>query len=543
MVWSLIGVCCSIWCSSHCLPHRRMGWYDLLRVHERHLGVCLTLCTDCCGATTLRCVLSCRWRALLFVGGNSQDLELLCSWTSKHSRLLVDTVRVHSSVNVITILCEVGHVRLLADEDVTVGIDSRTWHTYFLNFVHRHVKGCRRILALRSLTCVLDSIQSLDMRILASLSLAILVKVDWCDTFVAIIVIASDGPSSGTSARELGNRYLSLSNDAISRLTSVKVYIEAIDTCGVHVGRSNTLLTDGNHGVAEVLIIDSSVLVVVWRIIVDHSVVYGSNIYTIILIYLILLFLHETVCDGLHARCITTIRHELLTWHPLVVLQSLLILSVVVCHIDFILRFGSTVWVNFRQELAHDLLTGLIERPCYCTILTCSCCHCILGSICAGFEARTSYLSRYWLRKNHWLFHVLSWILCVLWIEVLLGFWSLLLLLVLQSYLNSLAFLVQVYIRDVTSIKSQVLLPHGVWIQCLIHAISTILLNLLRHAAINATGPAGCWRFDSCVVIERAAIASWGRRRDWACCLEPCSSTHGCRACYHATCIRWLLVN
>ena len=541
MIWSLIRVCCSIRRSSHHLPHRSMGWHDLLRVHERHLGVCLTLCTDCCGAATLRCVLSCRWRALLFVGGNSQDLELLCSWTSKHSRLLVDTVRVHSSVNVITILCEVGHVRLLADEDVTVGIDSRAWHAYFLNFVHRHVKGSRRILALRSLTCVLDSIKGLDMRILASLSLAILVKVDWCDSFVTSIVIASDGPSSGTTTRELCNRYLSLSNDAISRLTSVKVYIEAIDTCGVHVGRSNTLLANANYGVAEVLIIDSSVLVVVWRIIVDHSVVYWSNIYTIILIYLVLLFLHETVCDGLHAGCITTIWHELLAWHPLVVLKPLLVLSVVVCHIDFILRFGSTVWVNFRQELAHDLLTRLIERPCHCTILACSC-HCILGSISAGLKASTSYLSRYWLRKNHWLFHVLCWILCVLWIEVLLGFWSLLLLLILQSYLNSLAFLVQVNIRDVTSIKSQVLLPHGVWIQCLIHTISTILLHLLRHTAINATGPAGCRRFDSRVVIECTTIASWGRRRDRACRLEPCSSTHGCRACYHAACIRWLLV-
>ena len=155
-----------------------MGWYDLLRVHERHLGVCLTLCTNCCGAATLRCVLPCRRRALLFVRGDSQDLELLCGWTSEHSRLLVDTVRVHSSVYVVTVLCEVGHVRLLAHEDVTVGVDSRTWHPNLFNFVHRHVKGRRCVLALRSLTCVLDSIQGLDMRILSSLSLAILVKVD-----------------------------------------------------------------------------------------------------------------------------------------------------------------------------------------------------------------------------------------------------------------------------------------------------------------------------------------------------------------------------
>ena len=155
-----------------------MGRHDLLGVHERHLGVCLTLSANCCGATTLRCVLPCRRRALLFVRGDSQDLELLCGWTSKHSRLLVDTVGVHSSVYVVTVLCEVGHVRLLAHEDVTVGVDSRTWHPNLFNFVHRHVKGCRCVLALWSLTCVLDSIQGLDMRILASLSLAILVKVD-----------------------------------------------------------------------------------------------------------------------------------------------------------------------------------------------------------------------------------------------------------------------------------------------------------------------------------------------------------------------------
>ena len=151
----------------------------------------------------------------------------------------------------------------MADEYVAVGINSRTWYTYFLNFVHRHVKGCRRILALWSLTCILDSIQGLDMRILASLSLAILVKVDRCDSFVAVIAIATDGPSSGSSARELGNRYLSLSNDAISCLTTVKVYIEAIDARGVHVGRSNTLLANAHHSIAEVLIIDSFILVVV----------------------------------------------------------------------------------------------------------------------------------------------------------------------------------------------------------------------------------------------------------------------------------------
>ena len=151
----------------------------------------------------------------------------------------------------------------MADKDITVGVNSRTWNTDFLNFVHRHVKGCRRVLALWSLTCVLDSIQGLDMRILASLSLAILVKVDRCDTFVTIIGIGTDGPSSGSSARELGNGDLSLSNDAISSLASVKVYIEAIDTRGVHMGRSDTLLTNAHDSVTEVLIIDSLILVVI----------------------------------------------------------------------------------------------------------------------------------------------------------------------------------------------------------------------------------------------------------------------------------------
>ena len=200
------------------------------------------------------------------------------------------------------------------------------------------------------------------------------------------------------------------------------------------------------------------------------------------------------------------------------------------------------MWVNFGQELAHDLLSRLIERPCYCSILTCWC-HRIFDGISAGFEASTSNLSRYWLRKNHWLLHILCWVLCVLWIEMLLGFWSLLLLLVLQSYLNSLTFLIQVYVRDIASIKSQILLPHRIWVQCLIHAISTILLYLLRHATINATGPARCRWFDSCVMIKCAAIASWGRRRDRACSLEPCSGTHCCRACYDAACISWLLVD
>ena len=91
---------------------------------------------------------------------------------------MVDTVRVHSSVDVVTILSEVGHVRFLADEDITVGVYGRAWYAHFLNFVHRHVQGSRCVLALRSLTCVLDSIQGLDMSIFASLPLAILVKVD-----------------------------------------------------------------------------------------------------------------------------------------------------------------------------------------------------------------------------------------------------------------------------------------------------------------------------------------------------------------------------
>ena len=382
------------------------------------------------------------------------------------------------------------------------------------------------------------------MSIFASLPLAILVKVDWCDTFVAVIGIGADRPSPGSSARELGNRDLTLPNYAIASLTTVKVYIEAIDTCGVHVGRPHTLLANANDCVAEVLIIDSFILVVVWRIIVDHGVVNAwSHIYTIILIDLVLLFLHEAVRDRLHARCITTIRHELLAWHPLVVLQPLLVLSVVVCHVDFILRFCCTLWVNFRQKLAHDLLTRLVERPGYSTVLASSS-HCVLASIRIGFEACTSHFSRYRLCENHWLLHVLCWILCVLWIEVLLWFWSLLLLLlILQSYLNSLAFLVQVDIRDVASIESQVLLSHSVRVQCLIHAICPSLLHLLRHAAVDATGCAGRRRLDSSVVIKRAAIAPRGRRRDRACRLESCSSTHGSRACYHAACIRWLLVD
>ena len=455
MIWGLIRVCCSIRGSSHSLPHCSVGRHNLLRVHKRHLRVLLTLNAYSCGATTLRSVLPSRWRALLFVGGNSEDFELLCGWTSKHSRLLVDTVRVHSSVNVITILRKVSYVRFLANKDITVGVNSRTWNTDFLNFVHRHIKSCRRALTLWSLTCVLDSIQGLDMRILASLSLAILVKVDRCDTFVTIISIGSDGPSSGSSARELGNRDLSLSNDAISSLASIKVYIEAIDTRGVHMGRPDTLLTNAHNSVTEVLIIDSLILVVIWRIIVDHSVVINTwtHIYTVILIYLVLLFLHEAVCDGLHTRCIAAIRHELLAWHPLIVLQPLLVLCIVVCHVDFIFRFGSTLWVNFRQELAHNLLTRLVERPGNRTILTCSC-HTILGSVRIRLKARTSDLSRNGLSENHWLLHVLCWILCVLWIEMLLGFRRLLLLLILQSNLNSLAFLIQVDIRDITSIES-----------------------------------------------------------------------------------------
>ena len=143
----------------------------------------------------------------------------------------------------------------MADKDITVGVNSRTWNTDFLNFVHRHIKSCRRVLALWSLTCVLDSIQGLDMRILASLSLAILVKVDRCDTFVTIIGIGSDAPSAGTTARKLGNRDLTLTNDAISWLAPIKVYIEAIDTGGVHVGGPHTLLAYAHHSITQVLII------------------------------------------------------------------------------------------------------------------------------------------------------------------------------------------------------------------------------------------------------------------------------------------------
>ena len=81
-------------------------------------------------------------------------------------------------------------------------------------------------------------------------------------------------------------------------------------------------------------------------------------------------------------------------------------------------------------------------------------------------------------------------------------------LLVLQSYLDGLALLVQVDIRDIASIECQVFLAHSVRIQCLIHAIRPILLHLLRHAARNPAGPTRCRRFDSRVVIKSTAIAS-----------------------------------
>ena len=73
-----------------------------------------------------------------------------------------------------------------------------------------------------------------------------------------------------------------------------------------------------------------------------------SHIYAIIWIYLVLLFGHEAVRYGLHARSITTVGHEFLALHPLIVLQSLLVLRVIVCHVDFVLRFSSALWVNFR---------------------------------------------------------------------------------------------------------------------------------------------------------------------------------------------------
>ena len=114
------------------------------------------------------------------------------------------------------------------------------------------------------------------MRSFALRSLTILVKIDRCDTFVTIIGIGPYSPSTGSSARKLGNRDLSLSNDAISRLTPVKVYIEAIDTSSVHVGRSNTLLAYAHYSITKVLIIEFIILVVVGGIIVDHSVVINA---------------------------------------------------------------------------------------------------------------------------------------------------------------------------------------------------------------------------------------------------------------------------
>ena len=66
-----------------------------------------------------------------------------------------------------------------------------------------------------------------------------------------------------------------MSNDAISRLTPVKVYIEAIDTGSVHVGRSNTLLAYAHNSITKVLIIEFIILVVVGRIIMNHTVVYA----------------------------------------------------------------------------------------------------------------------------------------------------------------------------------------------------------------------------------------------------------------------------
>ena len=222
----------------------------------------LALTTDGCGtATDLRSVLSCRGRALLFVRGDSENLKLLRGGTSKHSLLLVDIVWVHTIVNVMVhilaaLLRHVRYVRLfLADENVAVGVHGGAWHTNLLNFVHSHVKGCSRVLALWSLTGVLDSIEGLDMRCFALRTLPILVKIDRCDTFVAIIGIGSDAPSAGTTARKLGNRDLTLTNDAISWLAPVKVYIEAIDTGGVHVGGPHTLLAYAHHSIAQVLII------------------------------------------------------------------------------------------------------------------------------------------------------------------------------------------------------------------------------------------------------------------------------------------------
>ena len=123
----------------------------------------LTLSTNSSGSTALRSVLPCRGSTLLFVRANSENLKLLRCGTSEHSGLLIDAVWVHSSVNVITVLCEIGHVRLLATENVAVGVDSRIWHADFFNFVHRHVKGRGCVLALWSLTCVLDSIKGLNM--------------------------------------------------------------------------------------------------------------------------------------------------------------------------------------------------------------------------------------------------------------------------------------------------------------------------------------------------------------------------------------------